>query len=80
VLHCGSPISIAVRMIGSMLRMDVRDANNEVPARRTDAVERWTGRGLRIVDELCDKWGVAVDRTEEVVWCEIGGQKSSGVS
>ncbi|MFB7612750.1 ATP-binding protein [Kitasatospora sp. NPDC056181] len=56
------------------LRVEVADASQAAPAPRhagadTDATN---GRGLELVELLCDRWGWYPDGSGKRVWCEIG--------
>ncbi|MCG6499580.1 ATP-binding protein [Kitasatospora sp. A2-31] len=56
------------------LRVEVADASQAAPAPRhagpdTDAT---SGRGLELVELLCDRWGWYPDGSGKRVWCEIG--------
>ncbi|MER7755656.1 ATP-binding protein [Kitasatospora sp. NPDC097643] len=56
------------------LRVEVADASQSAPCpRRAGADEDATnGRGLELVELLCDRWGWYPDGSGKRVWCEIG--------
>ncbi|MBD0676246.1 ATP-binding protein [Streptomyces sp. CBMA156] len=56
------------------LRVEVADASRAAPApRHTGADEDATnGRGLELVELLCERWGWYPDGSGKRVWCEIG--------
>ncbi|WP_316745306.1 ATP-binding protein [Streptomyces sp. MK7] len=58
---------------GGGLRVEVHDSGDGVPAvPRPDAGEPGEGgRGLLLVAELADKWGVGGRSPGKVVWCEF---------
>ncbi|MFI6449069.1 ATP-binding protein [Kitasatospora sp. NPDC050543] len=63
----------AVAVVGP-LRVEVADASLTAPAPRhagSDA-EATNGRGLELVELLCDRWGWYPDGSGKRVWCEIG--------
>ncbi|MFC5663597.1 ATP-binding protein [Kitasatospora misakiensis] len=55
------------------LRVEVADASRIAPApRRAGAdVDATNGRGLELVELLCDRWGWYPDGSGKRVWCEI---------
>ncbi|MBV6698578.1 ATP-binding protein [Kitasatospora aureofaciens] len=56
------------------LRVEVADASQVAPAPRhagADA-DATNGRGLELVELLCDRWGWYPDGSGKRVWCEIG--------
>ncbi|MGV9266297.1 ATP-binding protein [Kitasatospora sp. NPDC003701] len=56
------------------LRVEVADASQAAPAPRhagPDA-DATNGRGLELVELLCDRWGWYPDGSGKRVWCEIG--------
>ncbi|SDL12966.1 ATP-binding protein [Streptomyces indicus] len=55
---------------GDVLRVEVHDSGAGEP-RIPDAADEG-GRGLRIVEALADKWGVAARDPGKTVWCEFG--------
>lgn len=54
-------LRIAVTDPGSRLRPCMLPPDPETPG----------GRGLLLVDELCETWGVTQDRGPTCVWCEL---------
>ncbi|MFE6053673.1 ATP-binding protein [Kitasatospora sp. NPDC056446] len=56
------------------LRVEVADASRSAPApRHAGADEDATnGRGLELVELLCERWGWYPDGSGKRVWCEIG--------
>ncbi|MFI6208499.1 ATP-binding protein [Streptomyces sp. NPDC051041] len=58
------------------VRIEVHDSGDGVPAPpRTDGQEPGEGgRGLLLVSELADKWGVGERDPGKIVWCEFAGR------
>ncbi|MEU7208681.1 ATP-binding protein [Streptomyces sp. NPDC044989] len=57
---------------GDGVRVEVHDSGDGVPAVPLDSGgSDEGGRGLLLVSELADKWGVAQRDPGKVVWCEM---------
>ena len=69
----------AVAMVGP-LRVEVADASQVAPAPRHagDDEDATNGRGLELVELLCDRWGWYPDGSGKRVWCEIDAAAMSG--
>ncbi|MFE2104837.1 ATP-binding protein [Kitasatospora sp. NPDC059463] len=71
----GGPGSEGVREAATVgpLRVEVADASQVAPAPRHAGadVDATNGRGLELVELLCDRWGWYPDGTGKRVWCEI---------
>ena len=58
-LHARTDFTVAVAADGDGgARIEVRDASPLVPRQRGHSTEATTGRGLRLVDDVCAQWGV----------------------
>ncbi|MFE2724957.1 ATP-binding protein [Kitasatospora sp. NPDC059327] len=69
---CGGAVREAAAV--GPLRVEVADASQVAPAPRhagPDA-DATNGRGLELVELLCDRWGWYPDGSGKRVWCEIG--------
>ncbi|WP_210948981.1 ATP-binding protein, partial [Streptomyces sp. MK37H] len=66
----------ALTVTGPTLRIEVRDARVErMPTVRPvpePGAPRECGRGLLLVEELADRWGVVPELIGKTVWAEIG--------
>jgi GAF domain-containing protein/anti-sigma regulatory factor (Ser/Thr protein kinase) len=71
VLHTGSDVRMVVRLDASALRIEVHDASAVLPNRRSHDVEAGTGRGLELVEALCERWGVQPTPEGKAVWFEV---------
>ncbi|WP_377270731.1 ATP-binding protein [Peterkaempfera sp. SMS 1(5)a] len=76
VVHTGCPA--VLRLVfpvgaadGPAVRVEVADASDAPPERRPAEGEALGGRGLELVDCLCDRWGWYPDGSGKRVWCEI---------
>lgn len=56
---------------GGLVRVGVSDWSLRVPVLRSNSAEATTGRGLNLVEELAQHWGVDVTATGKTVWLEL---------
>jgi anti-sigma regulatory factor (Ser/Thr protein kinase) len=52
------------------LRLEVEDGSTRVPVVRPHSAIESGGRGLHVLDAVCDRWGVHVTDGRKCVWCE----------
>ena len=71
VLHARTPFEVRVRVAPERVRIEVHDGTRRTPVRRFFSDDAVSGRGLRLVDELCEAWGVDVDGAGKTVWAEV---------
>jgi anti-sigma regulatory factor (Ser/Thr protein kinase) len=72
---------IAVRLtLSSTLRVAVHDYGVGQPAIRQYSSTATTGRGMHLVDSLCDRWGTTADGSGKWVWLErdLDGSRAGG--
>jgi PAS domain S-box-containing protein len=72
ILHAGTPIRVAVRVESGCLRVEVEDGSAHLPVLRDYAATAGTGRGLLLLDQLVDDWGVRRHAEGKTVWFVIG--------
>lgn len=70
IVHAQTPFTVRVALNGN-LRVEVTDGDPTIPARGPVSPERDQGRGLQIVDELADAWGVEHVVNGKTVWFEV---------
>jgi anti-sigma regulatory factor (Ser/Thr protein kinase) len=69
VVHVGCAIQLRLTLTGDRLRIEVFDTSLALPRARDPGAG---GRGLRIVEELSDSWGVVrEDGPGKTTWCEM---------
>ncbi|RCG20965.1 ATP-binding protein [Sphaerisporangium album] len=70
VSHGRPPIRLTLRLSGETLCAEVTDHGAGLPERRGADDDAEHGRGLRIVEALCDEWGVqpALGGQAKTVW------------
>jgi anti-sigma regulatory factor (Ser/Thr protein kinase) len=69
VRHAQTPFEVVVEVNG-LVRLEVVDSGPGLPVRRPLSSTRPDGRGLLILDGVCDTWGVHVVDDHKCVWCE----------
>ncbi|MEU9890627.1 ATP-binding protein [Sphaerisporangium sp. NPDC051011] len=70
VIYGRPPIRLTLRMSGETLCAEVTDHGAGLPERRSEEDDAEHGRGLTIVEALCDEWGVrsAFDGQAKTIW------------
>jgi anti-sigma regulatory factor (Ser/Thr protein kinase) len=72
LVHGGTPMGLRVRAGAAGLRVEVTDGNPHHPTVREYATLAGTGRGLTLLEESVDRWGVEqVPGDGKTVWFEI---------
>lgn len=71
VLHARSDVELVLRMRGRRLRVEVGDGSRTAPVLRAHDDEAMTGRGLSLVEQLSEAWGVHRTGDGKRVWFEI---------
>lgn len=71
LMHAGTPIDLAISMLGHTVRVEVSDGAAHLPVRREYAAMAGTGRGLQLLEELSDQWGVDTEADGKTVWFEL---------
>ncbi len=71
IIHVSSDIDVVVRRAGDNIRVEVHDDSPRPPLRRVHAMDADSGRGLRVVEALCARWGVDAKPAGKAVWFEV---------
>jgi len=75
VIHARSDVELTISEHGARIRVEVSDTNPQMPAiREPDAA---SGRGLRLVDALADRWGTIGRADGKTVWFETSTQSEN---
>ncbi len=75
ILHARTPFIVSVDAGEEAIRVAVTDESSALPAKRDYGSEQPTGRGLHIVEEIADRWGVAPSPPGKTVWFEFEGRR-----
>lgn len=77
VLHARSAFTVRLRIeADGQLRVEVVDASVRQPELRRHSQGATTGRGMAIVAELADDWGVDPEVVGKVVWVRLRSVES----
>ena len=68
LLHAGTPIDVAGQVTQRGLRVEVGDGSPHIPVRRAYGPTAGTGRGLVLLEQLVDAWGVSRHGRGKTVW------------
>jgi PAS domain S-box-containing protein len=71
ILHAGTEIDVRVALDDSGLRVEVGDGSEHLPTRRRYARTAGTGRGLVLLEEMVDDWGVTRHVDGKTVWFHL---------
>ncbi|NED82588.1 SpoIIE family protein phosphatase [Streptomyces sp. SID11233] len=74
LMHTDGGAIVTIRVLTGAerrLRVDVEDRSSALPRRRDAGESGVSGRGLMLVDQLADAWGVESRGTGKCVWCEF---------
>jgi len=66
-----STVLLFLIRVGETLRLEVHDANHDLPAPRAAAEADESGRGLLVVSSLAARWGVRPTTAGKYVFCEL---------
>jgi anti-sigma regulatory factor (Ser/Thr protein kinase) len=76
IRYVGRPLDVRVQSDGSV-RVGVVDASKVEPVKRLPLPDDVDGRGLHIVEDVCDRWGVHLVEEGKCVWCEVDLDRAS---
>jgi anti-sigma regulatory factor (Ser/Thr protein kinase) len=71
VLHGSGDPEVVLLLHADRVEVQVHDAEISPPVKRTARPEDLSGRGLGIVDSLCDTWGSVPLVRGKCVWCSL---------
>lgn len=71
LLHAGTPIDLAVFVADGGLRVEAGDGSPHFPRRRGYAPTAGTGRGLMLLQQMVDDWGVVPNALGKTVWFRL---------
>jgi hypothetical protein len=71
VRHANTPLTLDVSLDGPLLRVEVTDYDERLPAMTAASARSHHGWGLRFVRELSSEWGTTVNHNGKTVWFDL---------
>ena len=71
LLHAGTTIHVSLFLDATGLRAEISDGSTHLPVRRRYATTAGTGRGLRMLEQMVDDWGVTRRGRGKTVWFHL---------
>jgi PAS domain S-box-containing protein len=71
LLHAGTTIDVTAWVDESGLRVEVADGSGHLPARRRYTATAGTGRGMLMLEQMVDDWGVTRHDRGKTVWFHL---------
>lgn len=68
LVHAGTNIEVAFSFVDGGLRIEVTDGSPHAPSPRSYGPSAGTGRGLLLLEEMVDAWGVEFAEQGKTVW------------
>jgi len=78
VIHANTPFQVRVQRTADGVRVEVADGSTSSARRCRYSPTSGTGRGLGMVEDLADDWGVDVDDDGKCVWFTLGRRDRVG--
>ena len=72
LVHAGTDVHIAARVGRDGVRVEVSDGSPHLPTTKNYADLAATGRGLQLLEQMVDRWGVDPHAEGKTVWFELG--------
>lgn len=77
-LHArGDRFTVTVSTAGDGVRLELHDSSVRLPQQRSYSSEATTGRGLKLVSDLAQEWGVEPTPRGKVVWAVLRAETGS---
>ena len=78
LVHSGTSIDVTMAIAEGGVLVEVGDGSDHIPSRRDYAPTASTGRGLALLEETADAWGVVRRVRGKTVWFQLRGATSRG--
>lgn len=79
VVHAGTAVEVVVLVGDQGLCAEVSDGSRHLPAPQSHSTLTGTGRGLHLLEQLVDSWGVQVQGEGKTVWFRLSsGDREAG--
>ena len=70
VEHAGTALELRAAVAYGRVRVEVVDGSGDLPHQRQPAADALGGRGLQLVEQIADTWGVEAFPQGKSVWFE----------
>jgi anti-sigma regulatory factor (Ser/Thr protein kinase) len=71
ILYGRTDVSIRAGIRRGVFRAEVSDGNPTLPSPRRPSQLTGNGRGLLLIDQIANRWGVKTTRSGKTVWFEL---------
>lgn len=71
LVHAGTPMTLTAWVREQTVRVEISDGSPHLPAPRDYTAMAGTGRGLRMLEQLVDRWGADPRGDGKTVWFEL---------
>ena len=78
IVHVGCKSELFIRAAGGVVRVEVTDPDDRLPAMAAPNADALNGRGLVIVNGLASAWGVEPTASGKTVWFELSPLSNHG--
>jgi len=78
VRHAHSDFELAILLLREEIRVEVSDHGQGQPVPRSPTPQEQSGRGLQIVQELSDAWGINPSPHGKLVWFTLLARMQAG--
>jgi PAS domain S-box-containing protein len=78
LVHAGTTIEVSFTLRDGGLRVEVTDGSPHAPVRRGYGPNAGTGRGLMLLEEMVDDWGVITAQQGKTVWFQLTDEGGEG--
>ena len=79
IVHVGCKSELFIRAAGGVVRVEVTDPDDRLPAMAAPNADALNGRGLVIVNGLASAWGVEPTARGKTVWFELSPLSNHGM-
>ena len=78
VTHVGAPMTLRVQRSPSTMRVEIDDPSPKVPVVCHPGASDEHGRGVLLIDQLANSWGVEPRADGKTVWFELDVSTATG--
>ena len=71
VTHVGAPMTLRIQRTPTIMRVEIEDPSREIPVVRHPDVAEEHGRGVLLIDQLANAWGIEPRTDGKTVWFEL---------